>query len=69
MTTIFSDGQGRLLLSGVERPGRMHDQTAVRSEGIAEQFRQHPSLKAQVEGGTYQVNPKLVASRMLDHVS
>jgi flagellar biosynthesis anti-sigma factor FlgM len=26
------------------------------------------SLKAQVEGGTYQVNPKLVASRMLDHV-
>jgi flagellar biosynthesis anti-sigma factor FlgM len=27
------------------------------------------SLKAQVEGGTYQVNSKLVAGRMLDHVS
>lgn len=34
-TTTFSDGQGRMLLSGVVRPGRMHDQTAVRTEGIA----------------------------------
>src|SRR4051812_36891439 len=31
-TTTFSDGQGRTLFSGVVRPGRMHDQTAVRTE-------------------------------------
>ncbi|MFF2331194.1 MULTISPECIES: transposase family protein [unclassified Streptomyces] len=34
-TTTFSDHQGRTLFSGVVRPGRMHDQTAVRTEGIA----------------------------------
>ncbi|MGI5397179.1 transposase family protein [Streptomyces sp. CA-251251] len=50
-TTTFSDGQGRLLLSGVIRPGRMHDQTAVRTEGIAEQFRTHPPVKAKVDSG------------------
>lgn len=44
-TTTFSDGQGRTLFSGVVRPGRMHDQTAVRSEGIAEQFRQYPDVR------------------------
>ncbi|MFD8076884.1 hypothetical protein ACFV3E_30010 [Streptomyces sp. NPDC059718] len=32
-TTAFSDGQGPLLLSGLVRPGRMHDQSAVRIEG------------------------------------
>ncbi|MFI1226890.1 MULTISPECIES: transposase family protein [unclassified Streptomyces] len=50
-TTTFSDGQGRMLLSGVVRPGRMHDQTAVRSEGIAEQFRHRPRVKAKVDSG------------------
>ncbi|WP_308365330.1 transposase family protein [Streptomyces sp. ISL-86] len=50
-TTTFSDGQGRLLFSGVERPGRMHDQTAVRTEGIAEQFRRYPDVKAKVDSG------------------
>ncbi|WP_326654298.1 MULTISPECIES: transposase family protein [unclassified Streptomyces] len=50
-TTTFSDGQGRMVLSGVVRPGRVHDQTAVRSEGIAEQFRQHPRVKAKVDSG------------------
>ncbi|MFD9222316.1 transposase family protein [Streptomyces sp. NPDC060064] len=50
-TTTFSDGQGRMVLSGVVRPGRIHDQTAVRSEGIAEQFRQHPRVKAKVDSG------------------
>ncbi|MFE7244567.1 transposase family protein [Streptomyces sp. NPDC057580] len=29
-TTTFSDGQGRLLYSGVVRPGRMHDRSATR---------------------------------------
>ncbi|MET8179496.1 transposase family protein [Streptomyces sp. NPDC005336] len=50
-TTTFSDHQGRLLLSGLVRPGRMHDQTAVRTEGIAEQFRTHPGVKAKVDSG------------------
>ncbi|MDT0484671.1 transposase family protein [Streptomyces doebereineriae] len=50
-TTTFSDGQGRILLSGVVRPGRMHDQTAVRTEGIAEQLRLHPSVKSQADAG------------------
>ncbi|WP_406865022.1 transposase family protein [Streptomyces sp. HUAS MG47] len=35
-TTTISDGSGRLLWAGAHRPGRMHDQTAVRTEGIAE---------------------------------
>ncbi|MFF1278986.1 transposase family protein [Streptomyces marokkonensis] len=48
-TTTFSDGQGRLLLSGLVCPGRMHDQTAVRTEGIAEQFRIRPGVKAKVD--------------------
>ncbi|MFH7340866.1 transposase family protein [Streptomyces sp. KHY 26] len=50
-TTTFSDGQGRMLLSGVVRPGRMHDQTALRTEGVAEQFRTRPTVKARVDSG------------------
>ncbi|MGW0855095.1 transposase family protein [Streptomyces sp. NPDC002690] len=50
-TTTISDGQGRTLWSGAQRPGRMHDQTAVRTEGIAEQFRRHPGVKAEVDDG------------------
>ncbi|WP_176723902.1 MULTISPECIES: transposase family protein [unclassified Streptomyces] len=50
-TTTVSDGQGRLLWSGASRPGRMHDQTAVRTEGITEQFRLHPMVKAEVDEG------------------
>ncbi|MGY5033947.1 transposase family protein [Streptomyces sp. 900116325] len=50
-TTTFSDGQGRLPLSGLARPGRMHDRTAVRTEGIAEQFRTRPGVKAKVDSG------------------
>lgn len=50
-TTMFSDHQGRTLFSGVVRPGRMHDQTAVRTEDIAEQFRLHPTVRAEVDEG------------------
>ncbi|WP_442805928.1 transposase family protein [Streptomyces sp. NBC_01341] len=50
-TTTVSDGQGRTLFSGVVRPGRMHDQTAVRTEGIAEQFCHYPKVRAEVDGG------------------
>ncbi|OIJ95529.1 hypothetical protein BIV25_20550 [Streptomyces sp. MUSC 14] len=50
-TTTISDGQGRTLWSGADRPGRMHDQTAVRTEGTAEQFRLRPNVKAEVDEG------------------
>ncbi|MEU6181577.1 transposase family protein [Streptomyces coeruleorubidus] len=50
-TTTISDSQGRTLWSGADRPGRMHDQTAVRTEGIAEQLRLHPNVKAEVDEG------------------
>jgi DDE superfamily endonuclease len=50
-TTTFSDGQGRTLFSGVARPGRMHDQTALRTEGIAECFRRFPDVTAEVDEG------------------
>ncbi len=44
-TATISDGQGRTLWCGAVRPGRMHDQTATRTEGIAEQFRLYPRVK------------------------
>jgi hypothetical protein len=50
-TTTFSDGQGRTLFSGVARPGRMHDQTALRTEGIAECLRRFPDARAEVDEG------------------
>lgn len=46
-TTTFCDAQGRTLFSGAARPGRMRDRTSVRTEGIAEQFRLHPKVKAE----------------------
>lgn len=33
-TTVIGDQAGRLLYAGAMRPGRMHDQTAVKTEGI-----------------------------------
>lgn len=50
-TPTISDHQGRTLWSGATRPGRMHDQTALRTEGIAEQLRQYPAVKAEVDEG------------------
>ena len=50
-TTIISDGQGRLLWAGAFRPGRMHDVTALRTEGIDDLLRQHPDLTAEVDSG------------------
>jgi hypothetical protein len=48
-TTTISDGRGRTLWAGAVRPGRMHDQTAVKTGGIKELFRQYPSVTARVE--------------------
>ncbi|WP_416986312.1 transposase family protein [Streptomyces sp. T028] len=50
-TTTINDHQGRTLWNGADRPGRMHDQTAMRTEGIAEQLRLHPAVKAEVDEG------------------
>jgi hypothetical protein len=49
--TVVTDGEGRTLWAGAFRPGRMHDQTAVRTEGIADLFRQHPQVRAKVDAG------------------
>ncbi|WP_244943053.1 transposase [Streptomyces inhibens] len=50
-TTAFSHARGRTLFSGVVRLGCMHDQTAVRTEGIAEQLRQYPKVMVEVDEG------------------
>ncbi|WP_240363615.1 transposase [Streptomyces sp. S1A1-7] len=63
ITTIRA-GRGRTLWSGAQRPGRMHNQTSVRTEGIAEQFHQHPGVRAEVDDGY-----RGLASESLDQVS
>jgi len=49
--TTIADGQGRTLWAGAVRPGRMHDQTAVKTEGIQDLLRQHPTVNATVNAG------------------
>jgi hypothetical protein len=50
-TTVISDDTGRTLWTGAIRPGRMHDQTALKTEGIGDLFVQYPEVKAQVDAG------------------
>src|SRR4029453_9834362 len=50
-TTAISDGPGRTLWAGAIRPGRMHDQTAVKTEGIQNLLRQHPTVRVRVDTG------------------
>jgi hypothetical protein len=49
--TAISDGQGRLLWLGAFRPGRMHDATALRTEGIEDLLRHYPDVTAEVDSG------------------
>jgi hypothetical protein len=42
---------GRTLWAGAVRPGRMHDQTAVKTEGIPDLLVQHPTVKVRVNEG------------------
>jgi len=49
--TVITDEKGRTLWAGAFRPGRMHDQTAVRTEGIAGLFTQYHQVKAKVDAG------------------
>jgi hypothetical protein len=51
MPTVVSDGKGRLLWCGAIRPGRMHDVTAVRTEGIEDLLHQYPTVRARVDSG------------------
>jgi hypothetical protein len=47
--TAISDGAGRLVWLGAFRPGRLHDVTALRTEGIEDLLRQHPDVTAEVD--------------------
>ena len=49
--TAISDGRGRLLWLGAIRPGRMHDVTALRTEGIEDLLRAYPEVTADVDSG------------------
>ena len=49
--TAVSDGGGRLLWLGAFRPGRMHDVTALRTDGIEDLLRRHPDVKAEADAG------------------
>lgn len=50
-STAISDQDGRLLWLGAFRPGRMHDVTALRTDGIEDLLRRHPEVKAEVDAG------------------
>ncbi|WP_371604825.1 transposase family protein [Streptomyces sp. NBC_01220] len=63
-STLFSERRGRALSIGIVRQGRIHDQAAVRTDGIAEQFHQHPDAKAEVDAGY-----RRLASELPDQVS
>ncbi|WP_224392818.1 transposase [Pseudonocardia sp. ICBG1293] len=50
-TTIVSDGAGRTLWIGVFRPGRQHDQTAIRREGIDALLDEFSRVRALADAG------------------
>jgi hypothetical protein len=49
--TVISDGRGRMLWAGAVRPGRMHDVTALRTEGIEDLLRRYPQVTGEVDSG------------------
>lgn len=49
--TVISDSKGRLLWAGAIRPGRMHDVTAMRTEGIEDLLLHYPKVQAEVDSG------------------
>jgi hypothetical protein len=49
--TKISDGRGRTLWDGTFRPGRMHDQTALQTDGIDDLLDQFPDLEAEMDAG------------------
>lgn len=49
--TVITDERGRSLWTGAFRPGRMHDQTALKTEGIWDLFERFPEVRAKVDAG------------------
>ncbi|MFF9203654.1 transposase family protein [Streptomyces sp. NPDC014986] len=49
--TVIADHQGRTLWADAMRPGRMHDATAARNEGIAVCFRHFPDVEVLLDDG------------------
>src|SRR5262249_28740893 len=49
--TKISDGRGRTLWDGAFRPGRMHDQTALHTEGIDALLEQRPTIRCAMDSG------------------
>ena len=49
--TIASDAHGRPMWAGAIRPGRQHDQTAVKTEGLDDLLDQYPTVKFLVDSG------------------
>jgi hypothetical protein len=49
--TVITDEQGRTLWTGAFRPGRQHDQTALKTEGICDLFEQFGEVNALVDAG------------------
>nr|QIY67809.1 IS5/IS1182 family transposase [Streptomyces sp. RPA4-2] len=49
--TVIADWRGRTLWTDALRPGRMHDATAARNEGIAVCFRHFPDVEVLLDDG------------------
>lgn len=49
--TVVADERGRTLWAGNLRPGRMHDATAIRGEGVDDLFRQFPQVNVLLDDG------------------
>jgi hypothetical protein len=49
--TKVSDARGRTIWDGAFRPGRMHDQTAVKTDGIDALLQQHPDVRWEMDSG------------------
>jgi len=49
--TIASDAHGRPLWAGAIRPGRQHDQTAIRTEGIDDLLNAYPDVQFLADAG------------------
>ncbi|MYQ68901.1 IS5/IS1182 family transposase, partial [Streptomyces sp. SID4950] len=49
--TVIADRRGRTLWTDALRPGRMHDATAARNEGIAVCFRHFPDVEVLLDDG------------------
>ncbi|MFE9500838.1 transposase family protein, partial [Streptomyces collinus] len=54
--TVIADWRGRTLWTDALRPGRMHDATAARNEGIADCFQHFPDIEVLLDDGYLGLN-------------